>query len=114
MARMKLNYVELPDGGYLQELYKCEGWGQLTMRVIPPGTFCGYHHHPWNEKWWIVKGNAKIRVRPPGGKQKTYSIRGQSWETIDVPAGAWHVIATGAEPLILLWHSDKIYDPEDA
>ncbi len=111
----ELRTVVCEDGGVLQELYKAEGFGQITVRRFPPGeASSGARHLLKNELWWVVAGEASIRLELPDGTRELHNVTGPGGRIIEVPAGTGHQIANvGQADVVLLFHADRIYDPEE-
>lgn len=115
MDTMSLNDVICADGGRMIELYKQEGRGQITLREIWPGITVGGHKHPkTNEKWWVLCGDASVRLEYPDGVRVMHTIEGGAERIIDVPAGTGHEIANKGDGNVwLVFHADKVYDSEN-
>lgn len=109
---MELNDAICVDGGRLVELFKEEGFGQITLRFIPPGSVVGNHRHlNRNERWTIFQGAAIVRLEYPDGRRMV--VEGAR-RVIDVPAGTGHQLTSlGPQDVCLVWHTDVIYDPEE-
>ncbi len=114
LNEMELNTVVCKDGGVLRELYKSEWSGQISVRIIPPGkSTAGSLHHERAEIWWIAAGVATILLECPDGSMAQLSVEGPASRIIKVPAGTGHrVLNHGPDDVVLVWHSNKVYDPE--
>jgi len=112
---MKLNTIVCKDGGILRELYKSKEFGQVSVRIIPPGESSeGSLHLRKDEKWWVAMGAALILLEFPNGTKQSLSIDGPSTWIIEVPARTGHrIVNRGSGDVVLVWHSSEVYDPEN-
>jgi UDP-2-acetamido-2,6-beta-L-arabino-hexul-4-ose reductase len=109
-----LNDVVCEDGGRLVELHKGD-FGQISLRQVLSGSTVGGHLHPGtNEKWWVLCGEAIVRLGCPDGTRELHNVEGCSKRIIDVPAGAGHEISNvGDDDVWFVFHADRVYDPEN-
>jgi UDP-2-acetamido-2,6-beta-L-arabino-hexul-4-ose reductase len=115
MDALLLNDAACADGGILREIFKEEGFGQLTLRTIPPGVKTERHRHLETDEWWVVcRGEAVVETKDGEYGPPMRTIASGEWpKVIKVPRGTWHTIENvGKKEVILLFHSDRIYDPE--
>lgn len=112
---LELNTVICEDGGILRELHKSEWSGQVSVRIIPPGeSTAGCLHREKGEKWWVASGVATIDLEYPDGSLAWFFIEGPASRIVKVPAGTGHrILNHGPDDVVLIWHSSKIYDPEN-
>jgi len=90
------------------EVYKDEGWGQLNVRVVPPGAKAGGHRHPRTNEWWfLARGRLEVWLA-------ARSLTMTAGDRILVPKGTGHAVENldGEDAVLVFWRS-TIYDPDD-
>ncbi len=101
--------------GWLAELIKMPGFGQIFVSRTAPGITRGNHwHHTKVEKFIVVEGQAVIRFRPIGGGEVVeYAVAADPVAVVDIPAGYTHSITnTGTDDLVTLFWADEVFDPD--
>ena len=75
-----------------------------------------HYHHTKTEKFFVVEGQGKIRMRPiEGGPVEEYLVSGNSFQVVDIPPGVTHSITNvGNGELVTLFWSSEIYNPDRA
>lgn len=121
-----LSYVEAEDQEYrldikadnrgsLAEFIKSPHFGQIFVSRTRPGITRGNHyHHTKTEKFFVVEGEALIRMRPiEGDKVTEYRVQGDAYQVVNIPPGYTHNItnAGNGEMVALFWASE-IFDPD--
>jgi UDP-2-acetamido-2,6-beta-L-arabino-hexul-4-ose reductase len=104
------------ERGFLSELIKTNGIGQVFYSVTKPGITRGNHFHRRKmEKFIVLKGNAVIKLRKIGTKEIIeYPINGSVPAYVDMPIYYTHNIEnTGKEDLITLFWSNEFFSPQD-
>lgn len=100
--------------GWLAEILRGPGLGQLFVSVTRPGIARGHHwHHTKVEKFLVVSGEAVVRFRPLAGTEVIeYPVSGGEPRVVDIPPGYTHSITnTGAGDLITLFWASEPFDP---
>ena len=101
--------------GWLAELIKGPGFGQIFVSRTKPGITRGNHwHHTKVEKFIVIEGEAVIRLRRIGSDEVLeYPVSGLDLSIVDIPAGYTHNIANvGDTDVITLFWSDMVFDPQ--
>ena len=97
--------------GIFAELFKTFGTGQFSVSTTVPGVTRGNHwHHSKTEKFIVVAGNARIRLRRID-EQEIYEIlvSGDKPQIVDIPPGTTHSIENISEDqtlVTLIWASE--------
>ncbi len=100
--------------GWLAELIKQPGFGQIFVSRTKPGITRGNHwHHTKVEKFIVIEGDAVIRFRKIGGEEVLeYPVNGRELSIVDIPTGYTHSITNvGQTDVITLFWSDEVFDP---
>lgn len=105
--------MKCDNRGWLAELIKQPGFGQIFVSRTRPGITRGNHwHHTKVEKFIVVEGEALIRFRKVGGSDVVeYTVSGEELTVVDIPAGYTHSITnTGETDVVTLFWADEIFD----
>lgn len=100
--------------GTLFETAKASSGGQVFMSVTHPGITRGDHFHMKKiERFVVIKGQAKIRIRKIlQGEITSFEVDGNQPTAIDMPTYCTHSIEnTGQQDLITMFWTDTIFDP---
>jgi UDP-2-acetamido-2,6-beta-L-arabino-hexul-4-ose reductase len=100
--------------GWLAEILRGPGLGQIFVSVTRPGIARGNHwHHTKTEKFLVVSGEALIRFRQISGSRVIeYPVSGAEPRIVDIPPGYTHSITnTGEGDLITLFWASEPFDP---
>lgn len=103
------------ERGYLFEMLKTGGAGQVFMSVTHPGVTRGNHyHHDKVERFFVVSGEARIDMRHLlTGERIEFVVRGEECRAIDIPVGFTHAITNvGSEDMIVLFWANEVFDPD--
>ncbi|MEM8931473.1 MAG: NAD-dependent epimerase/dehydratase family protein [Acidobacteriota bacterium] len=101
--------------GRLFESVKVRSGGQCFLSTTEPGARRGGHYHRRKfERFLVVEGRARIRLRRLLHDAVTvYEVDGGSPAWVDMPTLHTHDIENiGSGPLVTLFWADEIYDPE--
>lgn len=101
------------DRGELFEWIKSNDFGQIFVSTTNPGVTRGNHfHHTKTEKFLVIRGEAKIRLRKLNSDEVlTYRVSGSSPTVVDIPTGYTHNITNvGDDELITLFWANEIFD----
>lgn len=101
--------------GDLFELIKSEQFGQIFISTTKPGIQRGDHyHHTKNEKFCVIRGEAKIQLRHILKETIiSYKVSGRQPEIVDIPPGYTHSITNvGTSDVITLFWANEIFDKE--
>ena len=101
--------------GWLAELIKMPGFGQIFVSRTAPGVTRGNHwHHTKVEKFIVVEGEAVIRFRPIGGGEVLeYPVSADPIAIVDIPVGYTHSITNvGRTDVVTLFWADEVFDPD--
>lgn len=104
------------DRGYLIELFKIPGVGQIFYSTSKPGITRGNHYHlRKRERFCVIEGSAKIRLRNrETGEIKEYLVSGDTPEIVDMPIHWTHNITNVGdnEMKLIVWISE-VFDLKD-
>jgi UDP-2-acetamido-2,6-beta-L-arabino-hexul-4-ose reductase len=101
--------------GSLAEFIKSQHFGQIFVSHTHPGITRGNHyHHTKTEKFFVIGGEALIRMRHiEGGAVTEFCVRGDEYRVVDIPPGYTHSIANiGTGEMIALFWASEIFDPD--
>ncbi|MDQ0156166.1 polysaccharide biosynthesis C-terminal domain-containing protein [Robertmurraya andreesenii] len=101
--------------GSLVELLKSDHSGQIFISTSHPGVIRGNHyHHTKVEKFCVIKGKAKIKLRDIfSDKIISYVVTDAIVQVVDIPPGYTHSLENiGDSELIVLFWANEIFDPE--
>jgi UDP-2-acetamido-2,6-beta-L-arabino-hexul-4-ose reductase len=102
--------------GALAELLKSDHFGQIFISRTKPGVTRGNHYHDSKvEKFCVLEGEARIRLRRIlDGKVCEYEVKGSDFKIVDIPPGYAHSIENvGKTEMIVLFWADEIFDQEN-
>ncbi len=101
--------------GHLAEFLKKDGFGQMFVSVTKPGITRGNHwHHTKTEKFFVVYGEAVIKIRPIDTNEITeIPVNGENPTVVDIPTGCTHSITnTGHGDLVTLFWSSEVFNKD--
>ena len=107
--------LKTDDRGWLFELVKSPGAGQIFVSRTRPGITRGNHYHDTKiEKFCVVQGQGVIRFRPVLGTEIIeYPVSDQQIKIVDIPPGYTHSIEnTGSTDMLTLFWANEIFDPQ--
>lgn len=120
--------IKTDNRGCLAEFLKSPSFGQIFVSRTKPGITRGNHyHHTKTEKFLVVEGEAVVRFRKIGEKNRDqrsegrdqksevieYRVRGEEFRVVDIPPGYTHSIENvGAGELVTLFWANQVFDPE--
>lgn len=121
-----LSYVEPSDQEYgldiktdlrgsLAEFIKSQYFGQVFVSRTHPGITRGNHyHHTKTEKFFVVEGEAVIRMRHiESAEVREYRVQGDAYRVVNIPPGHTHSITNvGSCEMIALFWASEIFDPD--
>ncbi len=102
--------------GHLSEFLKESDFGQLFVSTTKPGITRGNHwHHTKTEKFFVVYGEALIKIRNLDSSQITeFTVNGESPTVVDIPTGYTHNITNiGSGDLVTLFWSSEVFNPQN-
>jgi UDP-2-acetamido-2,6-beta-L-arabino-hexul-4-ose reductase len=102
------------DRGFVAELLKSRSSGQIFVSRTRPGVTRGGHFHDSKvEKFVVVEGGARIRLRHVlSGESVHFDVTGEAPTVVDIPPGYTHDITnTGPGELVTLFWASEIFDP---
>jgi len=108
--------VKSDNRGFLFELCKSKGEGQVFVSSTEPGVTRGEHYHRRKiERFSVIRGEAVIRIRRLlTGDHQEFSVVGSRPAFVDIPTLHTHNITnTGRESLMTAFFSNDIYEPDD-
>jgi len=103
------------ERGVFCEMLKTKDTGQFSYFTAYPGiTRGGHYHHTKNEKFLVIKGEAKFKFKNiTTGKQHELTVSGSMPEIVEtVPGWAHNITNIGDEELIVMLWSNEIFDPK--
>ena len=104
------------DRGSFVEIVRTNTRGQFSFSTTKPGITRGNHFHMRKvERFAVIRGNAKIRLRKIGASAiHEYELNGEQPAFVDIPIWHTHNIKnTGDQELITLFWINEPYDPDD-
>jgi UDP-2-acetamido-2,6-beta-L-arabino-hexul-4-ose reductase len=100
----------------LAEFIKSKNFGQIFVSRSRPGVTRGNHyHHTKIEKFFVVEGEAVIRMRQiESSEVLEYRVRGEDFQVIDIPPGYTHSIENvgDQEMVAIVLGQRDIFDPD--
>lgn len=99
--------------GTFYEILKTMDSGQLSISTSASGVTRGNHfHHTKNEKFLVIKGQAKIQLRNLySDKVVEYNVSEKKMEVVEMIPGYTHNISnTGDTEMVLLLWANEVYD----
>lgn len=100
--------------GWLFELLKSDGAGQVFVSRTAPGVTRGNHYHNSKvEKFCVVQGRGLIRFRAVHSHEVIeVPVDDERIAIVDIPPGTTHSIEnTGSSEMITLFWASEIFDP---
>ena len=107
--------LKTDDRGWLFELVRAPGFGQIFVSTTKPGITRGDHYHDTKvEKFCVIKGRGVIRFRGMGGDDiLAYQVSDEQIAIVDIPPGYTHSIENSGEgEMITLFWANEIFRPE--
>ncbi len=101
--------------GHLAEFLKGDSFGQIFISTTRPGITRGNHwHHTKTEKFFVVYGQAVIRIRKIDGTEiNEIKVDGDNPTVVDIPTGHTHNITNvGDGDLVTLFWSSEVFNPD--
>jgi len=112
-GEIHMKAIKCLDGGAMIEVYQDEGWGQLNVRVIPPGQKAGGHRHPRTDEWWMLARGHLWAWLEQTGREPYGKLLGPG-EVIAISAGRGHEVENSwDEDAVLVFWRSRLYDPDD-
>jgi UDP-2-acetamido-2,6-beta-L-arabino-hexul-4-ose reductase len=108
--------TNISSGSLFTELLKTNHSGQFSLNIIEPGVTKGNHwHHTKHEKYIVIQGTAKVRLRYKFEKEiDELILTSNPICSIDIPPGVVHSIENiGNQELITIMWANEIYDSEN-
>ncbi|GIU32389.1 NAD-dependent epimerase/dehydratase family protein [Shewanella sp. MBTL60-007] len=107
------SYID-PRGSFC-ELLKTKEAGQFSFFTAHPGvTRGGHYHHTKNEKFLVIKGEAKFKFEHIAtGECYSLDVTGDDYRVVETVPGWTHdVTNTGDSELIVMLWANEIFDRE--
>jgi len=104
------------ERGTFYEILKTLSSGQFSLSTTAPGVTRGNHyHHTKNEKFLVVKGEAKLEYKHIiTGEKITYNVSDKNMEIIEMIPGYTHNITNiGNDEMILFLWANEVFDKEN-
>ena len=101
--------------GVFAEMLKTPDCGQFSFFTAHPGiTRGGHYHHTKNEKFLVVKGQARFRFRQiVTGDVHEIVVSDAAAQVVEtVPGWAHDITNIGDEELVVMLWANEIFDPE--
>jgi UDP-2-acetamido-2,6-beta-L-arabino-hexul-4-ose reductase len=114
-ARRQQLEIKSDQRGALAEFIKSRTFGQIFISRTKPGVTRGNHYHNTKtEKFFVVEGEAVIRMREIGSMEVLeYRVRGEDFRVIEIPPGCTHSIENvGSRDMVTLFWASEIFDPD--
>ncbi len=107
----------IDNRGHLAEFLKDGSFGQLFVSTTKPGITRGNHwHHTKTEKFFVVYGEAMIKIRRIDSDEITeIKVDGEHPTVVDIPTGHTHNITNiGDGDLVTLFWSSEVFNKDRA
>ncbi|NLH15138.1 MAG: SDR family oxidoreductase [Phycisphaerae bacterium] len=107
--------IKTDQRGSLAEFIKSCHFGQIFVSRTHPGITRGNHyHHTKTEKFFVVAGEAVIRMRHIEGNQVVeHRVKGEDYRIVDIPPGYTHSIQNvGEGEMITLFWASEVFNPD--
>jgi UDP-2-acetamido-2,6-beta-L-arabino-hexul-4-ose reductase len=114
-ARGQQLEVKRDQRGGLAEFVKSKNFGQIFISRSRPGVTRGNHyHHTKVEKFFVVEGEAVIRMRQVESLEVLeYRVRGDEFQVIDIPPGYTHSIENvGDGEMVAMFWASETFNPD--
>lgn len=108
--------IQSDERGNLVEAVKEKTGGQMFYSLTRPGKTRGNHYHRRKiERFFVIKGEALIKIRKIGSKEVfEYKLSGEEPSFVDIPIHYAHNITnTGSEDLITLFWTNELFNTQD-
>lgn len=105
-----------PRGSFVETI-RLQGGGQVSFSTTHPGITRGEHYHTRKiERFTVIKGKARIRLRRVGTPEiLAFDIDGDRPAYVDIPVWYTHNVTNiGDEDLYMQFWISEWYDPADA
>ncbi len=109
--------VKQDQRGKLIEIFKISGVGQVFYSSTKPGAIRGNHYHTRKiEKFCVIEGKAKIRLRNRETNEiKEHIVSGDNPEIVEMKPNWTHNIENiGEKEMKLLAWVNEVFNPEDS
>jgi len=101
--------------GSLAEFIKSANFGQIFVSRTKPGITRGNHyHHTKTEKFFVVEGEAAIRLRQIERTEVVeYHVRGERYQIVNIAPGYTHSIENvGNGELVTVFWASEVFDAD--
>ncbi len=102
--------------GSFAEVLKTQDSGQFSFFTAHPGvTRGGHYHHTKNEKFLVVKGQARFGFRHIiSGEVFEMNISSEKLQVVEtVPGWSHDITNTGDDEMIVMLWANEVFDPEN-
>lgn len=106
--------LKTDNRGWLFELVKSAGGGQVFVSKTKPGIMRGNHYHNRKvEKFCVIQGSGRIRLRRLlDNAIETIDVNDDPIKIVDIPPGYTHSIEnTGDGEMLTLFWTNEIFNP---
>ncbi len=107
--------MNIDHRGSFTEFIKTADRGQVSINISKPGITKGNHwHHTKNEKFSVVSGRGRIKLRKiDSGEIIEYNVSADHLEVVDIPTGYTHnIINTGDTDMVTIMWVNEAFDTE--
>jgi len=88
--------------------------GQITVSVIMPRQFSGWHKHKHQtDQFFVAEGVIKVGIITPAGELIEELLAAEHPETITIPPDHWHAYKSLGEKAFLVYYLSKKHDESD-
>lgn len=88
--------------------------GQITVSVIRPQQFSGWHKHVrQTDHFFVAEGTIKVGIITPASEMIVELLSSEYPETITIPPGHWHAWKSLGEKAILVYYLSQKHDEAD-
>lgn len=114
--------MHIDERGSFTEILRTIDRGQFSVNISKPGIIKGEHwHHTKNEKFVVVSGKGRIKLRKVGVNPETgkeypvidFCVSGDRIEVVDIPTGYTHnIINEGDMDLVTFMWCNECFDQD--
>lgn len=88
--------------------------GQITVSVIMPQEFSGWHKHlRQTDQFFVAKGAIKVGIITPTGEIIEELLSAEHPQTVAIPPNHWHAWRSLEEKAFLVYYLSQKHDESD-
>lgn len=88
--------------------------GQITVSIVKPNQFSGWHKHVLQyDKFFVAQGQLKVGIITPEGKVTEELLSADEPQTLHIPPHYWHCYHSMKEMTVLIYFLSRKHDETD-